>query len=371
MIARIRTHKPEAATHEVLWLCEKTTGLPIIRCYMFLWNWTDRRERFEWKPRVLKNGICPYDEIDFEVVLNVLANAGFVVKYVVDGRLYGWIPRFLTHQQINNREGDSLLPAPPVGAIAEYEDKRLRGDFHQLPPLEELTGDPPILGGSVSAKRPNAPQDSELGTRGPRVGHAAQEEQNGTEQNGTERNVRTLVEPTPSASTGGAGGRVVRAKDSPLPAIAGKATVTALTQRFATVLAEVNAGARRQLAKSQLRQLQAEFVFTYWANVHDHLKAVIAKNDKRIKKLLDRLDENDGDVSELLYAVDGAKRDRQLMGQNDRDTKYDGVETIFRDRAIVERCANRMPEYRQQKEHKMLTKWREVVTQHESEAQGS
>lgn len=88
----------------------------------------------------------------------------------------------------------------------------------------------------------------------------------------------------------------------------------------------------------------AEVVFAYW-------KARLGKNGrtvldrKRESRIVARLRENGGDVAELLYAIDGALRDDYLMGRDPKAPRaYDGVETIFRDRAQVERLASTVPQ---------------------------
>lgn len=422
MIPRIRTVKPEVFTHDLLWQLEHVTHLPMIRSYIALWCVTDRGALFEWKPVVLKHHCAPYDAIDFEHVLNVLANTGFVVKYVSGGRVYGWIPRFLDHQNINGREQASRLPSPPANVMAEHEQRMLAADFHISFNREQLIDDPPILGAgdvrvdqrggrpktpAADAKATREPRVPDVSsTRQPRVDHAIQPEQNRTEQNGTgDTDIAGSAAPTPARDTdepivvvrqedGGAvlvdasavspsevltlqaevrgsvdrpgdvalvvvSGRGRRSDAPPLPALKGKATAAAITERLAGVLAEVREGSRRAIRREQLRQLQAEFVFTYWAHVHDHPNTVMDK--KRVARIMQRLEENDGDVNELLYVVDGAKKDRHLMGGNDRDRKYDGIETIFRDRGMVERLAENMPKFKRGEAHKMLAKWGEIL----------
>ena len=46
----------------------------------------------------------------FSRVLDALVTRGFVVKYENSGEIYGCIPTFETHQVINNRESESLIP---------------------------------------------------------------------------------------------------------------------------------------------------------------------------------------------------------------------------------------------------------------------
>jgi hypothetical protein len=51
-------------------------------------------------------------------VLDALATRAFVLKYRVGDACFGWIPSFLKHQVINNRESESVLP-DPEGNIEE------------------------------------------------------------------------------------------------------------------------------------------------------------------------------------------------------------------------------------------------------------
>jgi hypothetical protein len=56
--------------------------------------------------------IMPYDDVDFSRVLDACLTRGFLVKYASGTEEYGWIPTFLRHQIINNREKASELPDP-------------------------------------------------------------------------------------------------------------------------------------------------------------------------------------------------------------------------------------------------------------------
>jgi hypothetical protein len=112
-MARIRTVKPELFTHEQLYEAEKQTGLPLRFAFVGLFTQADREGRFKWRPRTLKLGVLPHDEIDFARVLDALLTRGFIRKYASPtGEILGFIPTFGLHQQINNREGASDLPDP-------------------------------------------------------------------------------------------------------------------------------------------------------------------------------------------------------------------------------------------------------------------
>lgn len=111
-MARIRTIKPEFFRHERLYDAEREHGLPLRLAFAGLWTAADREGRFRWSPRALKLDCLPYDDVDFERVLDALASRGFVVKYAVDGKEYGLIPGWSTHQVVNNKEKPSDIPAP-------------------------------------------------------------------------------------------------------------------------------------------------------------------------------------------------------------------------------------------------------------------
>jgi len=121
MNQRIRTIKPELFRHEGLFDLEVETKLPIRVAWMGLFTCADREGRFPWRPRVLKTMILPYDEVDFSRLLEALASHGFIVKYEVDGELYGCIPTFKKHQRFsgNEAQSESQLPAPPSESTRE------------------------------------------------------------------------------------------------------------------------------------------------------------------------------------------------------------------------------------------------------------
>lgn len=109
---RIRTIKPEFFLHEDLFTAEKETKMPLRLAFAGLWCAADREGRFKWEPRRLGIQILPYDEIDFARVLDALATRGFIVSYTSNTCDYAFIPSFLKHQVINNRERSSDLPDP-------------------------------------------------------------------------------------------------------------------------------------------------------------------------------------------------------------------------------------------------------------------
>ena len=119
---RIRTIKPEFFLHEELYNAEVETRLSLRLAFAGLWCAADREGRFKWEPRRLGIQILPYDGTDFSRVLDALATRGFIVKYTSGTGVYGFIPSFVKHQVINNRERESELPSPVEGVEIQCPD---------------------------------------------------------------------------------------------------------------------------------------------------------------------------------------------------------------------------------------------------------
>ncbi|MDP2322542.1 MAG: DUF1376 domain-containing protein [Gammaproteobacteria bacterium] len=69
-----------------------------------------------------------------------------------------------------------------------------------------------------------------------------------------------------------------------------------------------------------------ERIFAHWKTVHGHPRAVL--DDKRRKLIRDRLKTHD--EATLCEAITGYLNSPHHMGQNDRNTVYDDIETILR-----------------------------------------
>lgn len=121
---RIRTIKPEFFTHAELADLEFDTALPVRLAFIGLWCAADRDGRFKWDPRRLGVQILPYDNVDFDAIMEALNKGGFIDKYEVEGRTFGCVPSFPRHQVINNREQDSSIPARD-GSITVTEPELL------------------------------------------------------------------------------------------------------------------------------------------------------------------------------------------------------------------------------------------------------
>ena len=138
-----------------------------------------------------------------------------------------------------------------------------------------------------------------------------------------------------------------------------KRTLALVATRARDFLETLRAGTLARLKREALYAQMGEVVFAYWAAKLHHPGAILDR--KRERRLLARLREADGDWGQLLYAVDGALRDDWLMGRAiNSPRKYDGIETIFRDRAQVERLAEMCPKFCAGEPHALVKKYQET-----------
>jgi hypothetical protein len=106
-LQRIRTIKPEFFVHEDL----AHVSMPGRLLFVGLWTVADREGRLEDRPRRLKAQLFPHDAVDVDLLLDELAERGFIRRYEVAGLTYVDIPAFLKHQRVGNREPPSEIPA--------------------------------------------------------------------------------------------------------------------------------------------------------------------------------------------------------------------------------------------------------------------
>jgi hypothetical protein len=126
-VARIRSLKPE------YWADEEIAELPrdARLLYVGLWNLADEHARLRGDARYVKGQLFPYDDdLDSTAVdglLKLLADAGKVVRYVVGGRSYAFLPTLSKHQRLEPDRVPSRLPGPP-GATPSTPSSEPRAD---------------------------------------------------------------------------------------------------------------------------------------------------------------------------------------------------------------------------------------------------
>jgi hypothetical protein len=109
-MARTRNIKPSFFDNDILAECD-----PLARiAFAGLWCHADREGRMEYRPKRLKANILPYDDCDFDALIQELADRGFVHLYRCAGVAYLQVSNFSKHQNPHQKEAESMLPAPPV-----------------------------------------------------------------------------------------------------------------------------------------------------------------------------------------------------------------------------------------------------------------
>jgi len=108
-MARARNIKPGFFANELL-----AEISPVGRLlFAGLWTIADRSGRLEDRPGRIKAAVLPYDKCNAERILDELAERGFIVRYVVDGKKVIQVVNWSKHQNPHVKEQASTLPAPP------------------------------------------------------------------------------------------------------------------------------------------------------------------------------------------------------------------------------------------------------------------
>jgi hypothetical protein len=108
-MARIRYLKPDFFFDEKLAQISFENRL----AFQGLWCHADKAGRLEASVLRLKALIFPYDSVDFQHSLDVLANNKFIEIYEINGKKYIQITNFIKHQKPHHTEQESTFPPPP------------------------------------------------------------------------------------------------------------------------------------------------------------------------------------------------------------------------------------------------------------------
>ena len=122
-MARIRTIKPQFFTDDVL-----SDLSPLARLlFVGLWTLADREGRLEDRPKRIKVELLPYDNVDVDELLNILADHKFITRYTANFHRYIEIRTFAKHQNLNPRESASVIPKIPTdGDASKSRSSRVR-----------------------------------------------------------------------------------------------------------------------------------------------------------------------------------------------------------------------------------------------------
>lgn len=307
-MARIRSIKPETPKDRKLATVSRDARLT----FLYMWTIADDDGLFRAEPRQLLGDLYPHDDDVTESRLEgwstELLRIGSVRwRYTRDGSRVGEIVNWAKHQTIKNRSKSFLK--------------------NELLPLGSPPPDRPSVDSTESLRRPSVD---------PGGAESSSLESSSLES----RSLDTTPRETDRSS---------------LPIRRGRRVPDIITH-LGEVLETVGADTRQRIAKDELRKVMVSLVFAYWAKRTGHEKTLL--DPKRESRITARLRENGDDVHELLYAIDGYFNDRILRkAEEERNTKYDGVQTIFRDREIVERLAGNCREWHEGVPHRMAEKY--------------
>jgi hypothetical protein len=271
----------------------------------------DRDGRMSGHPALVKSQACPLRKEITEAMipdlLRTLAGLGLVKWYEADGKQVLEFPKFRLHQKgmKYEREAESRFPPSTYDGSIDLGATYSGGGPDQVPP-------------KVSEVKVSEVEE------------------------------QPLVElPVPATSV--------------VPVNGGRPrTFGAIKDHLSGVLDDVREGRIARLKADEMRTIQAELVFAYWQVETGHERAIL--DDKRLNRLKRCLKENSGDVHELLYAVDGWRKDPTFKGLADKENRVlDGIENIFTDRARIERLAGHCADRRKNKPHRMAVKYLEAA----------
>lgn len=107
-MARSRNIKPAFFKNEALAECSPLSRL----LFAGLWCLADREGRLEDRPKRIRAELLPYDDGSVDAILDELQSAGFILRYIADGKRFIQVLNFAKHQNPHHREVSSIIPAP-------------------------------------------------------------------------------------------------------------------------------------------------------------------------------------------------------------------------------------------------------------------
>lgn len=117
-MARIRYIKHGFFTNEKLADCQPLARL----LFAGLWLIADREGRLEDRPRKIKIELLPFDDCDANLLLDELAEQGFIIRYQVAENRFIQIANFARHQHPHPKETPSFIPPKNTSTDTESND---------------------------------------------------------------------------------------------------------------------------------------------------------------------------------------------------------------------------------------------------------
>jgi hypothetical protein len=341
---RIRTIKPEFFGDE------KLAPMPVIDRFVFvgLISMADDAGRLVDNVKSIDGFVFPETDDTSRPSLERLAVAGRILRYTsASGQKLIQIIGWAKHQRVDH-PNKHVLPAPPNALRSRGEEDAPMDDTAGVAPLSRESradlakssrydlGPVPVPGTSTGTndQRPGTGEQESsaraheaLGPTGAPPPLALVEDDEALPDAVTSPGMALV--PAPAAA---------HAVERPRPRDV-DAVKLAITREFEQLRDDV---ARREDARAVLR-LKAEMVFAYWATAWSQTRALL--DAKREQLILERLDENGGDVSELFYAIDGARGDEFVK------RREGALPVLLKDRGAVEEFARKRAAYRRGELH--------------------
>ena len=119
-MARIRSIKPEFFIDEDLQDLEASNlGAYCMLVFAGLWGHCSKDGVFEYKPRTLKLSILPFITFNMVDTLALLEGAGFIRRFCVEDKEYGFVPSFEKHQRISGKEAQYSPKLPAFTPVTQ------------------------------------------------------------------------------------------------------------------------------------------------------------------------------------------------------------------------------------------------------------
>lgn len=120
--------------------------------FIGLWCLADREGRLADKPKQIRLNVLPVDHCDVDAMLTELSNAGFLIRYDIEGQRFIQIKNFTKHQSPHQKEQASTIPAPDMHQTCTVQahltsDSGLRISDPCLLTADGNTPPPPLQGG--------------------------------------------------------------------------------------------------------------------------------------------------------------------------------------------------------------------------------
>jgi hypothetical protein len=166
-VARSRNIKPGFFTNDLLGEMDPLARL----LFAGLWTLCDREGRVEDRPKKIKAEVLPYDNCDPEILLQQLADKGFILRYKAGSVAAIQVLAWEKHQHPHQKEGASTIPAPDKHGASTRQAPESTGQAPEqtgtspecipaIPALARLIPDSLSLDSKVARKRAlPAPED--------------------------------------------------------------------------------------------------------------------------------------------------------------------------------------------------------------------